>query len=55
VTINSASRTAVLAYASAIADLSKTRSSMIDLSRDQIAAERDGRWSTASRLVDDYN
>lgn len=47
--------TAALSYANAESDLSTTRSSMIDTSRDQIAAERAGRWTTADRLVDEYN
>jgi predicted nucleic acid-binding Zn-ribbon protein len=47
--------TAALAYANTEADLSKTRSAMIDTSRDQIAAERAGLRTTSNRLVDEYN
>jgi chromosome segregation ATPase len=46
---------AALAYADAGAALSRTRNRMIDILREQIAAERAGRYSTASLLVSEYN
>src|SRR4051794_3648011 len=46
---------AALAYADASSALSKTRNRMIDLSRQQIAAERAGRYSEADTYVTEYN
>jgi chromosome segregation ATPase len=46
---------AALSYADAGAALSKTRDRMIDVLREQIAAERAGRTSASNLLVSEYN
>lgn len=46
---------AALAYADAASALSRTRDRMIDVLRDQIAAERAGRTATARTLLSEYN
>ena len=47
--------TAALDFAEAGSALSKTRSRMIDLLVEQIAAERASRLTTASSLISEYN